>query len=154
LVSHNVPATSLASHAASLLVRCIWSRFSDCPWRLGEHASVRSQSLRVRSWSRSDFTTESADLSLFSGLVSDFLVALFLRFSSERAECKANVSFLHFPNKDSFRCQQSRWSGSLLVRQGVAASAQFFVDFVFLIACGLLQVKPGIILESPDQKTR
>jgi hypothetical protein len=85
----------------------------------------------VRSWSRSDFTTESADLSLFSGLVSDFLVALFLRFSSERAECKANVSFLHFPNKDSFRCQQSRWSGSLLVRQGVAASAQIFRRFCF-----------------------
>jgi hypothetical protein len=32
--------------------------------------------------------------------------------------------------------------------------AQFSIDFVFLIACGLLQVKPGIILDSPDQKTQ
>jgi hypothetical protein len=87
---------------------------------------VQGSVFRVRSWSRSDFTTESADLGLFSGLISDFLAALFLRFSSERAEC--NVSFLHFPNEDSFRCQQSRWSGSLLVRQGAASQSQW-LDF-------------------------
>jgi hypothetical protein len=29
-----------------------------------------------------------------------------------------------------------------------------FIDFVFLIDCGLLQVKPGCILELPDQKAR
>jgi hypothetical protein len=31
---------------------------------------------------------------------------------------------------------------------------RFSIDFVFLIACALLQVKPGIILESPNQKNR
>jgi hypothetical protein len=32
--------------------------------------------------------------------------------------------------------------------------AQFSIDFVFLIAYGLLQVKPAIILDSPDQKNQ
>jgi hypothetical protein len=131
LVSHNVPATYFSCISRSEFTGSVYlvSVF-DWLWRLGEHASVRSQSpssvFRVRSWSRSDFTTESADLGLFSGLISDFLAALFLRFSSERAEC--NVSFLHFPNEDSFRCQQSRWSGSLLVRQGAASQSQW-LDF-------------------------
>jgi hypothetical protein len=82
---------------------------------------VQGSAFHVRSWSRSDFTTESTNLGLFSGLISDLFAALFLRFSSECAECKANVSFLHFPNEDSFRCQQCCWSGSLLVRQGAAS---------------------------------
>jgi hypothetical protein len=29
-----------------------------------------------------------------------------------------------------------------------------FIDFIFLIDCGLLQVKPGCVLELPDQKAR
>jgi hypothetical protein len=36
----------------------------------------------------------------------------------------------------------------------VRASGSFFIDFVFLTTCGLLQVKPGIILDSLNQKTR
>jgi hypothetical protein len=44
----------------------------------------------------------------------------------------------------------------LLVRQGATDQSWWlgFYRFCFPIACGLLQVKPGFILESPDQKTR
>jgi hypothetical protein len=147
--------TSLASHAASLLVRCIWSRFSDWLWRLGEHASVRSQSPRlcfscaflVPVWfyhwvCRPGFVFRP-DIGFLRCPFSSVLI--WARRMQRLLPPFPEWGFISMPAEPlvwlfarETRCRQSE-----LV-------ARFFVDFVFpIVDCCR---KHGIIFESPDKR--